>query len=37
MSEGDSNGKWALTQMAYHEVREIARLNEEQKGKAWYL
>lgn len=37
MSPGDTDGEWALTQMAYHEVREISRLNEEQKGKAWYL
>lgn len=37
MSPNDTDGEWALTQMAYHEVREIDRLDEEQKGKAWYL
>ena len=29
MSPNDTEGQWALTQMAYHEVRELERLDEE--------
>ena len=37
MSANDTDGQWALTQMAYHEVREIDRLDEQQKGTLWQL